>query len=409
MTNARVRPWNVLVVLGLANLISYAARNELVGVYPSLRERFGVTNAELGLLATVFILPHAAATLPFGWAGDRYDRRRVIGIGLALACIGSALAAIAPDFISLGATRILVGLGTAAIVPVANSILAQVFPGPEKARRISLFNLGMFVGGALGIGLGPMLLFPNIIYAFAIPGLALAIVLAAMPIPPPRGHDPSGSLGDLTLGFIADARSLLRIRTLRWVIASATTMAFSAGALNVWLKDYLEAPSGKSMSQTASTELLEVALLGGLAGILVGGQVADRVSRRLVAGRMWTIVFGMFLTVPFGIASLQLPPGIPLYISSIGTMFFISIYHAPMAATVDDLAPPGKTVAAQGLVIFSMHMLGTAPSSWIVGVIYDWCGSLYDALWLPTGLLVVSAVCMAMGTRSFAADARRAL
>ena len=52
-------------------------------------------------------------------------------------------------------------------------------------------------------------------------------------------------------------------------------------------------------------------------------------------------------------------------------MFFISWYHAPMAATVDDLAPPGLAVAAQGLVIFTMHMLGTAPSSWVVGEISE--------------------------------------
>ena len=153
--SGRVRPWSVLTVLAVANLISYAARNELVGVYPSLRARYGVTNAELGLLATVFIVPHAAATLPFGWAGDRYDRRRVIAIGLALACLGGAAAAVAPDFLTLGATRILVGLGTAAIVPVANSILAQVYPAPRRRAGSASFNLGMFVGGALGIGARP--------------------------------------------------------------------------------------------------------------------------------------------------------------------------------------------------------------------------------------------------------------
>nr|HEX4315495.1 MFS transporter [Kofleriaceae bacterium] len=399
----------MLTVLALTNLISYAARNALVGVYPTLRAEFGVTNAELGLLNTAFILPHALATLPYGWAGDRFDRRRVIALGMVIASLGGAAAAIAPDYLTLNLTRAFVGLGTAAVVPVANSVLAQVFPGPEKARRMSLFNLGLFLGGVLGISLGPKLDFPGIVFAFAIPGIAVSAVIAAMPIPAPRSPDARSSFGNLTLGFIADARSLLRIRTLRWVIASATTMAFAAGALGVWLKDFLEDPSGKSMSQTESTTLLGVSLVGGLAGIITGGQVSDRLSKRHVAGRLWTIVLGMTLTVPCGVAALQLPPGVPLYIASIGTMFFISWYHAPMAATVDDLAPPGKTVAAQGLVIFTMHMLGTSPSAWLVGLLSDYRHSLYDALWLPTGLVVVAAFCMAMATRSFAADARRAL
>ena len=91
----------------------------------------------------------------------------------------------------------------------------------------------------------------------------------------------------------------------------------------------------------------------------------------------------------------------------IATMFFISWYHAPIAASVDDLAPPVRSVAAQGLVIFTMHMIGTAPSSYIVGVISQET-SLYHAMWVPAGGLVVAAACMAIGTTSFAADRARA-
>ncbi|MEO8702193.1 MAG: hypothetical protein ABI867_19270, partial [Kofleriaceae bacterium] len=84
-------------------------------------------------------------------------------------------------------------------------------------------------------------------------------------------------------------------------------------------------------------------------------------------------------------------------------LFFISWYHAPMAATVDDLAPPRLAVAAQGLVIFTMHMLGTAPASWIVGEISQH-STLGTALWFPTGALVIAAACMAIATSSFARD-----
>ena len=65
----------------------------------------------------------------------------------------------------------------------------------------------------------------------------------------------------------------------------------------------------------------------------------------------------------------MLPAGLGLDVIGVATLFFISWYHAPMAATVDDLAPPRLAVAAQGLVIFTMHILGTAPSSWIVGAL----------------------------------------
>ena len=164
----------ILAVLAATNLVSYAARNALVGVFDPLRERYHVNNTELGLFATVFMLPHALATLPFGWAGDRRDRRYVIAVGMLLASAAGAAGALTTTYRDLAITRALVGLGTAAVVPVANSILGQLFEGPRKAVLMSVFNLGLFIGGVLGIALGPPLGFPLIVVVFA----ALCVVLA---------------------------------------------------------------------------------------------------------------------------------------------------------------------------------------------------------------------------------------
>lgn len=411
---ARVRPVQVLVVLALTNLVAYAARNALFAVYPTLTARYDIGNAELGFLQTVFMLPHAAATLGFGWAGDRYDRRRVIAAGMTLASIAAVLGVVGESYVGLAVSRGLVGFGTAAVVPVANSILGQVFEGPKKASRMAVFNLGLFVGGVLGFLCGTLLGFPLVVIALAIPGLLLALTLVAVAIPAhaaapeaivvTRGERHDGFVAMLG-AFVADARELLRIPTLRWVILSTTVMAFAAGGYNAWLQVFLVTEKG--MSPGDATSLLALALCGGLSGILVGARISDRLSSKRAAGRLWTIVFGMLLTAPCASAAILLPAGIALQAIGVLTLFFISWYHAPMAATVDDLAPPRLTVAAQGLVIFTMHMIGTAPSSWIVGAISE-RSSIGTALWVPTGGLVVAAGCMMMATRTFAADRTRA-
>lgn len=404
----------ILVVLALANLVAYAARNALFAVYDDLRPRYGIDDSELGFLQTVFMLPHAAATLGFGWAGDRFDRRRVIAAGMLLAAAAGGAGALGESYLGLAASRALVGLGTAAIVPVANSILAQLYDGPVKASRLAVFNLGLFLGGVAGFGLGTALGFPVVVIAIAAPGAVLSVLVLVLPVPPQERVRSAGVSGELLArpsvramarAFVGDARVLLRIKTLRWVIASTTVMAFAAGGYNAWLKDFLVRDKG--MSDEAATGLLGLSLVGGLTGILVGARVADRLARRAENGRLWTIVVGMAATAPCAALALEAPPGLLLNAAGIATLFFISWYHAPMAATVDDLAPPGYAAAAQGLVIFTMHMLGTAPSSWVVGEISE-RSSLYAAMWVPTAALLVAAVCMAMATRSFARDSSRA-
>jgi MFS family permease len=406
---ARSRSTQILVVLALTNLVSYAARNALFTVYPDLKAQFGIDDAQIGLLQTVFMLPHAAATLPFGWAGDRYDRRRVIIAGMVLASLAGAAGAIGHSYLGLAASRALVGLGTAAVVPVANSILAQTFDGPHKASRLSIFNLGLFLGGVVGFATGIAVGFPVVVIVLAAPGVVLAALLAGLPVPAHTAPPPDGPwlayLGQFVTRFVDEAYVLLRIRTLRWMMLSATAMAFAAGGYNAWLKEFLM--RDKRMTEGQAGTLLALSLFGGLGGILTGGRVADWLRRRRVSGRLWTMVIGMTMTIPCASFAIEVSNGPLLYAAGIATLFFISWYHAPMAASVDDLAPVGRSVAAQGLVIFTMHMIGTAPSSWVVGVVSERAG-LHTAMWVPTAAIAVAATCMALSTTGFAADHARA-
>lgn len=118
-------------------------------------------------------------------------------------------------------------------------------------------------------------------------------------------------------------------------------------------------------------------------------------------------MIGMTLAIPCTIISLQAGEGVLLIVAGTANFFFFSWYHAPTAASVDDLAPPHQAVAAQGLVIFTMHLVGTSSSSYVIGLVSDHT-SLYTAMWVPTGALVVAALTMLVATSSFAGDHLRA-
>jgi sugar phosphate permease len=261
----------------------------------------------------------------------------------------------------------------------------------------------------IGFGVGGMTGFPAVVVVLAAPAAMLALAILTLPVPPralPSDSVPlSRYLAQLGKLFVSESRELLKIRTLRWIMVSTTAMAFAAGGYIAWLIDYLE--NDKAMSKEAATTLLSTTMLGAVAGIVFGAKLADRWRRRTPAGRMWTVALGMSCALPCSIACIELPPGGLLYAAGIASMFFISWYHAPMAVSVDDLAPAKRAVAAQGLVIFTMHLLGTASASYVLGVVSDrW--SLFTAMWLPCGGLAIAALAMLAAIPSFAREHARA-
>ncbi len=390
--------WYSLSILALANVVNYGLRNSFQPLYPDLRARFGFSDWELGLIGFTYMFAHAAATLPMGWAGDRVDRRRLIAVGVAIAAIGSAASTSVHGIVSLALARAACGLGTAAIVPVANSILGEAFDGPRKAVALGVFNLGLLLGGVLGIGLGTKLGFPATWIAFAIPAALLVGAIAILPVPGRRAGAHVAEPG--ARAFLADAGVLLRIPAMRWVIASATAMAFATGGYLGWMLEFLRIE--KDMTPEAAQYVLIVAIVGGLAGVVTGGRIGDWLRIRHKAGRMIAICIGLGVAVPCALVCIYAPVGPVLYAGALATMFFVSWYHGPIAASVDDLAPEGRAATAQGLVIFCMHAIGTGPAWALIGVVAG-ATDLTTAMVVNTGMVVVSVLLMARASKIYAA------
>ncbi|MBK9070317.1 MAG: hypothetical protein IPL79_04850 [Myxococcales bacterium] len=134
-------------------------------------------------------------------------------------------------------------------------------------------------------------------------------------------------------------------------------------------------------------------------GILIGGAVSDRWRRTRIAGRLYAMAMSMALTVPCSYLALR-GPDVTFIPACLLNMFFISWYHGPMAATIDDLAPPGMAATAQGLVIFFMHAVGTSLGIYSVGLLAD-SYRLSTALMLPLVAIIFAAVAMMRSTGRF--------
>jgi EmrB/QacA subfamily drug resistance transporter len=172
----------------------------------------GATTSQLQWIVDAYTLVWAGLLLTAGSLADRFGRRRFLAFGLLLFGIGSALSAFAPSANALIATRTLMGIGGAFIMPSTLSIITNVFTDPvERGRAI-----GIWAGvSALGIAIGPItggLLLEHFwwgsIFTVNVPVVIIGLVLGAVLVPESRdpAHvplDPAGAvLSIVALGSI---------------------------------------------------------------------------------------------------------------------------------------------------------------------------------------------------------------
>src|SRR5215218_6401923 len=239
------RRWWILAVLCCSLLVVSIDNTILNAALPALQKDLGASASQLQWIVDGYMLVFAGLLLTAGSLGDRFGRRRALTFGLVVFGAGSTLSALAPSSSALIASRALMGVGGAFIMPSTLSILTNVFPSRERAKAI-----GIWTGIAgLGIAVGPVAggwliehLDWSAVFLVNLPIVVAALVFGRMLIP--ESSDPASPKLDVggfalsTTGLVALVWGIIEGPSRGWTspaILAAGAVAFGLlAAFAVW-------------------------------------------------------------------------------------------------------------------------------------------------------------------------------
>ncbi len=401
-----------LTLLTIANLLNYIDRFVVPALVESLkRSEMRPTDAELGLLATAFLLVYTLASPVFGRLGDRGNRTRLLAAGIALWSLATAAGALARNFAGLFAARAAVGIGEAAYATIAPAMLADLFPAARRGRVFAIFFLATPVGSALGYILGGLidqrLGWRAAFLICGIPGLLLALAFLALP-DPPRGQAEAGegalaSPGSEGRGFLDACRRLLSNSLYARTVAGYAAYTFALGALAFWTPAFLERVRGVPRAH-ATVVFGAIAVATGIVGTLAGGWLTDRLKVPGKHPELWLSGWATLAAAPVAAAAFFLKEK-PAYLAAIVVaelLLFCST--GPINAIIVGVVSPAERATASALAIFAIHAFGDVPSPPLVGAVSDARG-LQTAflLLLPPALALAGWIWIRAARRSHAA------
>jgi DHA2 family multidrug resistance protein-like MFS transporter len=148
----RAGRWWALAALVVSGLVIGLDSTVLITALPTLSSKLGASTSDLQWIAAAYTLALGGLLLPGGVLGDRFGRKRLLLVGLALFGVASLAASQTTTAGSLIAARALMGVGAALVLPLSLSILPSMFSEAERPRAISAGAAGAF----LGLPLGPL-------------------------------------------------------------------------------------------------------------------------------------------------------------------------------------------------------------------------------------------------------------
>ena len=157
-----------------------------------------LTDAQLGWLGSAYILVFSLAALPFGVISDLKSRKAVIAGGVAFWSAFTFMGGLVRTYWQLFVCRAAVGVGEAAYGPAASSMVADYFPGRNRAMAMGIFAAGIPVGGVLGLLLGGWL---ESIYGWRVAFMAVGLPGFLCAAAASRLIDPTRTETPLTVGL----------------------------------------------------------------------------------------------------------------------------------------------------------------------------------------------------------------
>lgn len=381
----------VLVVVYTFNFID----RQIVGILAvPIKAELLLTDTQLSLMGGLaFALFYTFLGIPVAYLADRRSRTWIITIALTVWSAMTAVCGLAQNFWQLFLARLGVGVGEAGGVAPAYSLISDYFPPQQRARALAVYSFGIPIGGALGVVLGGVLTsLAGWRVAFIVVGLAgllLAPVFRLTVREPLRGrYDAPGQatapapVGRVaatlaakpsfwTLSFGAACSSMIGYGLIFW-LPSFFVRSFGAElpGFFAWLPDLFR-PGGGSVVLYASYFYGAILLIGGIAGIGLGGIIADRLGARSKAAYARIPAWAFVLAVPFFILGVLAETLSLAFFAFLVPTALSLVWLGPVLSAFQHLVTPNMRATASAIFLFINNLIGIGLGNLVIGALSD--------------------------------------
>lgn len=291
--------WLVVGLLWLVGFLNYLDRVLITTMRGSLVDAIPMTDAQFGLLTSVFLWVYAVLSPFAGFLADRFNRSKVIIWSLFAWSVVTWLTAHATTFSQLLATRALMGISEACYIPAALALIAGYHRGPTRSLATGVHMSGIMVGAGFG-GLGGWIAerqgWSHAFLIFGIVGIAYTVVMAfLLRDPPPEAS--ATAVASEQVDLVAALKSLFARPAFILALFYWGLLGVAGWAVVGWMPTYLNEHFrlSQGVAGLSATGYLQTAALF---GVLVGGAWADRWSRKDERGRVLVPLIGLLVAAP---------------------------------------------------------------------------------------------------------------
>jgi MFS family permease len=382
-----------LIVLTLINLFNYLDRWIVAALAESMKQsELHLSDTQLGSLMTGFIIVYMLAAPLFGTLGDTRARNRLLGIGVAIWSVATALAALAWSYFSLFAARAAVGIGEAAYGTISPALLADYFPRQQRGRVFAIFFSAIPIGSALGYIVGGLVDhyfgWRQAFFVAGVPGLILAVLAF-------RLHDPPRGSQDAAAEAPASARDayrkLIRNRPYVLTVLGYAAYTFAIGALAFWTPTFLERARGIPKAH-ATVQFGAIVVVTGFLGTYLGGWLGDRLLAVSRQAYLWVSGIVTLIGAPLTLVALAAPQPQVYWPAIVAAELCLFASIGPINSALVNVVSPHMRATAVALSIFATHILGDVPSPSVVGMISDARSLASAVLIIPVAVLLSGVI-----------------
>jgi MFS family permease len=278
--------------------LNYLDRIMVTTMRDSLTAAIPMTDAQFGLLTSVFLWVYGLLSPFAGFLADRFNRSRLIIGSLFIWSLLTWLTGHARSFEELIVVRALMGVSEAAYLPAALALIADYHRGPTRSLATGIHMTGLSVGSALG-GVGGWLAERHgWSAAFDVFGIGYALVLVLMLKDAPRDGADDSSASTPQQARLGEAlRSLFGSGAFLLLVAFWSLLGVAGWAVIGWMPTYFKENFhlDQGVAGISATAYLYTAAM---LGKLIGGAWADRWSRTQPRARILVPALGLFIAAP---------------------------------------------------------------------------------------------------------------